>query len=40
LNVGISAAIAMYELRRVSPGMREITRNKFDVPIERRVAGP
>ncbi len=40
LNVGISAAIAMYEFRRIAPGMRNITRNKFSVPSERRVASP
>lgn len=40
LNVGISAAIAMYEFRRVAPGMRDVTGNKFSVPVERRVAAP
>jgi tRNA G18 (ribose-2'-O)-methylase SpoU len=40
LNVGISAAIAMYEFRRNAPGMRTITGNKFSVPIERRVEAP
>jgi len=40
LNAGVSAAIAMFELRRGATGVREIDRNKFSVPAARRVKGP
>ena len=40
LNVGVSAAIAMYELRRSEPLARRIEGAKFEVPVERKVSPP